>query len=191
MSRPVPTGTIREQIVELAARPEGVTNNDLKTIMGMHVQCVTVNLQALEYQRRVIRAKADGHRLRWFKHEEHRQVWLEAMKAERVAVLEAQAEAKRLRERVREAAKTNKRRAEKAAKPVATRKPAKRTPALPVNFYTAGSSKVAPKIPSAPVDYSRAKYIIDDKVRAVAAWQNQPSQPPVGFAAAGIGRYIA
>lgn len=189
------TPTQRDRIVDLAALPEGVSSAELQDIMGLAASVVPVNMQALEYQGRVLRAKADGQRLRWFVSAVHRAAWMQAKQAERVAVLQAQREAQKERNRVREAARTAKRRAEKESKPAKPPKAAKRLqkkagPAA-LTTYTAGSSKVAPKIHSGPVDYSRAKYTIDDKVRAVAAWQNQPSQPPVGFAAAGIGRYIA
>jgi hypothetical protein len=187
--------TQRDRIVDLADRPEGVSSAELQEIMGLAAGVVPVNMQALEYQGRVLRAKADGHRLRWFVSAVHRAAWMEQMRVERVAVLQAQHEAQKERNRAREVARTAARRAEKESKPAKPPKSAKRLqkkagPAA-LTTYTAGSSKTAPRIHSGPVDYSRAKYTIDDKPRAVAAWQNQSSQPPVGFASLGPGRYFA
>lgn len=200
MTRTPPAGTRREQIVELAARPDGVTNSDLKTILGMSEQAVPVNMQALEYQGRVLRAKAEGERLRWFKHVEHRDTWLAAMKAARSAVAAAEAAAKQAAKDARQAA-GDKRRAEKAARVprVVSAAPAAEVAqaagrvapsALPGSSYTAGASKMAPHIKGEPIITSDT-IITEVPCRYLSArWQAQPSQPAPGFSTLGIGRYL-
>jgi hypothetical protein len=44
MSRTPPGGTRREQIVELAGRPDGVSSKDLQDLMGMPDTSVPVNM---------------------------------------------------------------------------------------------------------------------------------------------------
>ena len=191
MSRTPPGGTRREQIVELAARPEGVTNNDLKTILGMEEHSVPVNMQALEYQGRVLRAKVEGQRLRWFKHQEHRIAWMSVEREARSALLGAERAAKQAARDVRQAAAEAVRKAAEAVRAekqaAAAAKPA---PAIE-RSYTAGPSKVAPAIKREPIITADTKMTIDDRVHPVARWQMQPSQPTPGFRGMGIGRYLA
>ncbi len=195
-------GTIRDAIVEMAARPAGVSGRELKDELGMAEGNVPPNMQALEYQGRVLRAKTDGQRLRWFKHPEHRDAWMTAMKEARGTTAQVEAAAKQARAVARKAA-GDKRRAAKLARSLAAvasatasateavRLKGQREPdALPGSVYTAGSSKTAPKIKDGPVDYSQAVYTIDDKVRPTARWQMQASQPAPGFSGMGIGRYL-
>ena len=194
MSRTPPGGTRREQIVELAARPEGVTNSDLKTILGMEEHSVPVNMQALEYQGRVLRAKVEGQRLRWFKHQEHRIAWMSVEREARSALLGAERAAKQAARDVRQAAAEAVRqaaqavRAERAAKQAAI---AGNPAPVVLTNYTAGPSKVAPSIKREPIITADTKMTIDDRVHPVARWQMQPSQPTPGFSGMGIGRYLA
>lgn len=187
MSRYPKGPTQRDRMVELAERPEGATSNDMQTILGMPAANVCVNLQAIEYQGRVLRAKAEGHRLRWFASAVDRAAWLVKAQAERAAVVAAQAEAQRKRNREREATRPKRNRV--VARPAAPMLQKKAGPVALIT-YTAGSSKVAPKLDNGPIDYSRAKYTIDDKQRPVARWQMQPSAP-AEFSPLGIGRYLA
>lgn len=197
MSRTPPSGTIRDQIVMLASRPEGVSSRNLQDEMGLRDYCVPINMQALEYQGRVVRAKADGHRLQWFKHVEHRDAWLTARRDERAAMLAAETARQQADRELRQGYAEARRLASEAAKVPKPAKPAKTAQVLTKKLgppaltnYTAGASKMAPKIKDGPVDYSRAKMTIDDRVHPVARWQTQPSQPAPGFSAAGIGRYL-
>jgi len=193
MSRTPPSGTIRDQIVMLASRPEGVSSRNLQDEMGMRDYCVPINMQALEYQGRVVRAKADGIRLQWFKHVEHRDAWLTARRDERAAMLAAETARQQADRELRQGYAAARRLASEAAKVPKPAKPAKPA-AKPVpvieRSFTAGPSKVAPAIKDVPIDYSRAVYNIDDKVRPTARWQMQPSQPTPGFSGMGIGRYL-
>lgn len=195
--------TIRDQIVHLAARPEGVTNRDLKDILGMPECNVPPNMQALEYQRRVLRAKADCERLRWFKHAHHRDAWLAAMKAARTAAMSTESAAKQAGRDARKAAGERNRAAKLARSLVPAvsmaasateivRSTGRREPdALPGSIYTAGASKMAPRIKGEPIITERT-IITMVPCRAVQAkWQAMPSQPAVGgFSALGIGRYL-
>ena len=103
MSSDYAHGTIRDAICELAARPEGVSNRDLKDILGMPEGHVPPNMQSLEYQGRVLRAKADGHKLRWFKHATDRDAWLADAKAQRGTAAEVAAAALQARAAVLQA----------------------------------------------------------------------------------------
>jgi hypothetical protein len=193
MSRTPPGGTIRDQIVQLAARPEGVNSRNLQDEMGMRDYCVPINMQALEYQGRVLRAKADGHRLQWFKHVEHRDAWLIARQAERMALLAAESARQQAERALRKGYADARRAASEAAKAAKPVKPAPAQKLAPViqRSFTAGPSRIAPAIKDVPVDFSRAVYTIDDKVRPTARWQMQPSQPTPGFSTLGVGRYLA
>ena len=196
-------GTLRDQIVELAARPEGVSNKCLKDILGMPEDHVPPTTQALEYQGRVVRAKAQGHKLRWFKHVADRDAWLARMKAERGTEAEIAARALQARKDARKRA-GDKRRADKLARSLrpavsatATAAAAARSrgqvapDALPGSVYTAGSSKTAPRVKGDPIITEDTIITLVPCLAVQARWQAQPSQPAVdGFTALGIGRYL-
>ena len=196
-------GTVRDAIVELASRPAGVSNRELKDELGMAEGNVPPNMQALEYQGRLVRAKAEGYPLRWFKHAEHRDAWLAAAKLARGTAAQAAAAAKQARKDARKAAGERLRQAKaarlsapavSAAAPAAekVRASGRVAPdALPGSVYAAGASKMAPRIKGEPI--ITADTIITEVPSSYlsARWQAQPSQPAPGFSTLGIGRYLA
>ena len=166
--------TIRDQIVDLAARPGGVSSAEIQEALSMRVDAIPITMQTLCYQGRVCRAKAPRQKLRWFANAHDRNAYVTAVYAAASAEAAAIAAEKQARREARTAAaQANRDRAvARAAKP--GEQPQKTT---------------APAAQTAIVDgvpITRIPCRVLD-----ARWQQQPDCGGAGFAAAGIGRYLA
>ena len=167
--------TIRDQIVDLAARPGGVSSAEIQEALSMRVDAIPITMQTLCYQGRVCRAKAPRQKLRWFANAHDRNAYLTAVYAAASAEAAAIAAEKQARHDARAAAAQVKRdrAVARAAKP----------------WEQPQQSKSAPAMPTAIVDgvpITRIPCRVLD-----ARWQQQPDGGGAGFAAAGIGRYLA
>jgi len=68
--------TIRDQVVELADVPGGISNKELQAAFGLSPKHVNMHMTALVNQGRVHPAKRAGDRIRWFKRVAARDAWL-------------------------------------------------------------------------------------------------------------------
>ena len=178
--------TIRQQIVALAERHEGVNGMCLLTIMGIPHNGMHNHMQALENQGRIVRGDVAGQRLHWFTSIDRRDAWV----AERVVGQEAAAIAvaaqRKAGKKRHEKTRSDK---DKAARAAGIWMARPRSSPASGTVYTAGASKVATPI-GEPIITSKTKVTIALPPEVYAKWQSQPSQPPPGFAGMGIGRYF-
>jgi hypothetical protein len=175
--------TTRARIVYLCWREQGASSAEIQAELGIPARNVPPNLQALEYQQRIYRAKPGGQKMRWFGSKDEAQAWMQSEAVARLALRQRSAAAKIARAGL-----------VRIMQPGATPMHIVRRPALdnaaPIARLTAGPSKVAPPL-QGEADMSRAKVTRDDRQHPTARWQTQPDAPAAGFSAAGIGRYIA
>lgn len=68
--------TIRDQVVELADVPGGVSNKELQAVFDLSPRHVNMHMTALVNQGRVHPAKRAGDRIRWFKRVAVRDAWM-------------------------------------------------------------------------------------------------------------------
>ena len=174
--------TTRARIVYLCWRAQGASSAEIQAELGIPARNVPPNMQALEYQARIFRAKPGGQKMRWFGSREEAQAWMQSEAVARLALRQRSAQAKIARAG---AAKT----VQPGAPMHIVRRPSLEK-APTIARLTAGSSKVAPAL-FGEADMSRAKVTRDDRQHPTARWQTQPDAPAAGFSAAGIGRYIA
>ena len=181
--------TMRQQIVALSERADGVTSLCMQTILGLRCDSICSNMVALEQQGRVVRANVEGNRLRWFAFVADRDNWMAAKAATLLAD-----RAVRDAANVARIAANSKRRADKdkaAALAMTRHQTGLSAPSsLAGTVYTAGGSKIAPAVRGAPIITSDTKITIVPRPDVCARWQAQPSQPAAGFATMGIGRYL-
>ena len=178
--------TIRNRIVVLASRDEGVNCMDMQTRLGIPINSMHSHMQALEHQCRIVRGDIPGQRLQWFTSPVCRDAWV----AERVvgaatAAIAVEAQRK-LGKKAHEKTRADKDKAARAAGMWVARP---RSSPHPGAVYTAGASKFA--LPRGePIITSNTKVTIALTPEVYARWQSQPNQPPPGFAGMGIGRYL-
>lgn len=68
--------TIRDQVVELADVPGGISNKEAQGVFGLSPKHVNMHMAALVAQGGVHPAKRAGDRIRWFKRVAARDAWL-------------------------------------------------------------------------------------------------------------------
>ena len=68
--------TLRQQIVALAGRPDGVNGMGLQTILGIPRNGVHSHMIELERQCRIVRAEGTGQRIHWFASPVRRDAWI-------------------------------------------------------------------------------------------------------------------
>jgi hypothetical protein len=196
--------TIRARIVEMATSPSGVCSREVQDALDLYDCEVTAAMQALEGQGRLVRAKAQGHKLRWFSSAEHAVAWQVARQHERVAAAQ-QAAADKARHQAERAAAGARNRAEKAAR--AARRQAEETAfaaekaaaagrrapsGMAGSVYTAGASRIAPRIKGEPIVTGETVVTVVPCRAVSARWQMLPGQPlEHSFAALGVGRYLS
>lgn len=73
--------TVRDQIVELADVPGGVSSKELQEVFGLSPKKVNTVMMNLVTLGRVHRAKRAGDRMRWFKRPAMRDAWLLEMQS--------------------------------------------------------------------------------------------------------------
>jgi hypothetical protein len=66
----------RDQMVELADVPGGISSRELQAVFGMSAKLVNTAMTVLTQRGRVYRAKRAGDRARWFKKVANRDAWL-------------------------------------------------------------------------------------------------------------------
>lgn len=78
--------SMSERMVEFANRPEGATCAEFCALIKRSNDTVTAHIRRLEQQRRIFRAKAKGHHLRFFSVECARDAWFTAELARQEAL---------------------------------------------------------------------------------------------------------